>query len=95
MLAEGGHDRSVFVDGWKREYAGRKQVLIRRIDLPGYAIVYLRREGESDESPEAKTPLAMKPDAQGRWWLTHDLTDNPVYFYDSMREDADVRTIRE
>lgn len=92
-MAETERDVSVYLDGWRAHYAGRRQVLTRRIDLPGYVIAYMRRDGVPDDKPEAMAPLSIKQDADGRWWLTHDLKEHAVYFYDSLRSDATVRIV--
>ena len=76
--------RDEMVKGWRTEYAGRGQVLVRRIDIPGYVIVYLRRADQPDSAPAAMTPLALKQ-VGDHWVVTHDLMGHPVYFYDSLR----------
>lgn len=93
-MAAGEKEPTAFIEAWKQEYAGRRMVLLRRIDMPGYVIVYLRRQDKPDDSPEALAPVALRKDEQGQWWFTHDLVDHAVYFYDSLREDAQVRIIQ-
>jgi hypothetical protein len=92
QFAEAGVTREAMLAGWTREFATRTFVLVRRIDLPDHVIIYSRRSDADDESPEAHQPLAMKRDASGRWWLSHELRESPVFFYDSSPA-LDVREV--
>ena len=69
---------------WRQMYTGRKQVLTRRIDIPGYVIIYHRGEQMADDHILARAPVAIKKTRDGQWRLTHDLWDHPVYMYDSI-----------
>lgn len=90
-----GVDKARFIEIWEVVAKGHRFVATRRIDLDGYVIIYTRRVGASDDELEAKTPVALKRDANGRWWLTHDLRDHPVFTYDleGAREGVEVRTV--
>ena len=83
-----------FRAGWKELYPGKRFVLLRRIDMPGYVVVYFRRSDSPDDDIEATQPVAMRRDTAGRWWLTHDLRDHPVYMYDAgMKDDVEVSVV--
>lgn len=86
-----GTPKQKYLDGWAKNYRGRAFVLTRRIDFPGYSIIYGRRSHMSDAAVEAKIPHSVKKDGD-RWFLTHDLLDHPVYGYDSMRDNVTVRS---
>ena len=52
--------------------------------------------GAVDEDPamrEKVIPLALKQDEKGRWWLTHDLREDPIYAMDFYLPDG-VKVIR-
>lgn len=82
-MLRAGLKQDDLVAAWKREHTGKRHLLLRRIDLPGYAILYFRREDAPEDAIEARQPMALKLDSSGRWWLTHELRENPVYFYDA------------
>lgn len=97
---KGGDLRAEMIAGWKQEYAGRPMVLSRRIDLPGtgpdaraFAVIYFHRAGAAPDSPEAVTPLALVQGEDLLWRFSHRLVDHPVYFYDTLREEAHVRVV--
>ena len=85
-----GVPKERFLEGWKHEYAHARFEVSRRIDIPGYAILYIHKVGQKDDDAP---PHALRIDEQGRWWMSFDLQDNPVYAYDSMRDDVTVRVV--
>lgn len=96
VLRMQGVDKSRFIEVWEVVARGQRFVATRRIDMEGYVILYSRREGASEDEIEAKSPLAMKRDADGRWWFTHELRDHPVFTYDleGARDGVEVRTVQ-
>ena len=86
-------DKRKILDLWTRELRGRAFVLLRRIDVEGYVILYYRRADRGDDDPLAKTPIALARDQAGHWWLTQDLGAHPVFGYDCWREGVDVRVV--
>jgi hypothetical protein len=70
------------VELWKKAYAGKKLEAYRLRRIPGYTLVYVGAEGEDAEARAKALPLALKQDAAGRFWLTHDLRENPVFALD-------------
>ena len=78
---------------WKETWRGHRILATRRIDMPGYVLIYARRQTVSPEAGEAWVPFCMKQDPSGRWLMTHDLVKHPVYGYDKMRDDVEVRVV--
>lgn len=85
--------RERFLEAWRREYGGHRFYLTRRIDIPGYAILYMRREDRAVDAPLSRVPLAFAVDRQGRWRFTQALRDHPVYGYDGLRDPHEVRVV--
>lgn len=91
VLQLAGASRDEYLRLWREEFRDHRWSLTRRIDVDGYVILYKRR-ADRTESP---IPHAFVQDAQGRWWLTHDLRRHPVYGYDGprVRGRADVQIV--
>lgn len=68
-------DKSHFLASWSK-YANRAWVLTKRHDIPGYAMIYVRRTDHDQE--QDPFPYALRQDERGRWWLTHDLDQHAV-----------------
>lgn len=96
LLKMQGIGKERFIEIWAAVAKGERFVATRRIDMPGYVIIYSRRETADDSEMEARSPLALKRDASGRWWLTNELKDHPVYSYgmQGVRDGVEVRTVR-
>ena len=91
-MERSGLTRDAFAGAWRRTYAGHRFDARRRLDLPdleGYAIVYAGRIGMSTPVDD-KQPLALRRLDDGTWALTHDLRDNPAFFYDSDARRAEL-----
>ena len=89
----GGNYKSDILAVWQKFYADRTQELVSRIELPGYTIVYLRREGEPDDSRELLAPVVLKKDGE-RWVMTHDLQQHIVPNLRITDRNVQVRTIQ-
>jgi hypothetical protein len=89
----GGNYKSDILAVWQKFYADRTQELVSRIELPGYTIVYLRREGEPDDSRELLAPVVLKKDGE-RWVMTHDLQQHIVPNLRLTVRNVQVRTIQ-
>ena len=65
------------VKNWKENYKGKQLELYKRVDIPGYVLLYVGVVGEPPAARERGLPLVVKEENK-RWWLTHDLRANPV-----------------
>ncbi len=87
------HYKERLLAGWKQFHAGRRYELVSRTDLPGYTLVYFRREGEPDDSRDLLMPVTLKKTPE-RWVMTHDLQEHIVPNLKLRGEDVEVRTIQ-
>ncbi len=84
-------ERARYLDAWGRLYRGHDFVLTHRHDIPGYAIIYARRTDRPVGAPDDLYPYALRADATGRWWLTHDIDEHPVKnlsYFEHRNDDA-------
>jgi hypothetical protein len=65
------------VKNWKEGYKGKQLELYKRLDIPGYVLFYVGVVGEPQQARQMAVPLVVKEENK-RWWLTHDLRENPV-----------------
>ncbi|MFO0747731.1 MAG: hypothetical protein U1F43_19010 [Myxococcota bacterium] len=70
-------DKEKFLAAWSA-FAGKRWVLVKQHQLPGYAVIYVRRTDRPEGDPNDALPYALRQDDGGRWWLTHDLDRHPV-----------------
>lgn len=87
------HLKKNLLAGWKQYYAGRRHELVTKIEIPGYTIVYLRREGEPDDSRELLAPVVLKKEAE-RWVMTHDLQEHIIPNIKLTERNVQVRTLQ-
>jgi hypothetical protein len=87
------HLKKNMLSGWKQFYAGHRHELVSRIEIPGYTIVYLRREGEPDDSRELLAPVVLKKAAE-RWVMTHDLQEHIVPNLKITDRNVQIRTLQ-
>ena len=87
------HFKKNLLAGWKQFYAGRRHELVTKIEIPGYTIVYLRREGEPDDSRELLAPVVLKKEAE-RWVMTHDLQEHLIPNLRITERNVQVRTLQ-
>jgi hypothetical protein len=69
---------------WREATAGRTLIVVKRRDIPGYAMLTMVTDGDPPAAVARTLPLALKADAEGRWWFTHDLREDPVLAIDVM-----------
>ena len=79
--------------GWNAYFSDRRYELVSRIDIPGYQLMYFRRQGQSDTSRDLLTPVVMKKEGD-RWVMTHDLQEHIVANLKITDKDVDVRTVQ-
>ncbi len=89
-MARSGLNPAQFLVAWRQSYGGQRFEARRRIDVDGYVIVYAGRVGRGDDAIDAKQPTALAKQADGSWAMTHDLRNNPAFFYDSGAHEATV-----
>jgi hypothetical protein len=72
------------VKNWKEVYKGKQLEIYKRLDIPGYVLFYVGIVDEPAAAREMALPLVVKEENK-RWWLTHDLRENPVASKDLLK----------